>query len=415
MADLWTIERLVPGGEGFLRLPDGRAGFAPGTAPGDQIRVRVAEDHGGYVRARQWDLVTPSSVRVAPPCPIARACGGCDLMHLARPAQLAAKRSMLVEALQRTAKIPTPEVAPKVVVAPPDLGYRHRARLHVARTGHIGFRARRSHDVIELAHCAVCSDAVNAAIKWVTRTPAAILRELSVLEIREDLGGGPTRVLVEPRSKPSPHLREWAQQPAESLVVELPGTCPPTQRRFPLPGGLQLFVGNHSFTQVHWGVNWALIDHLLAGARERGLQRFCELYCGSGNFTLPLLAAGMRGRAIELDAGAIAAAQRGAEAAGLPPETFAAGDAVDAARRFAQIGERFDWLLVDPPRGGARQLVEHLPDLGADTVAICSCDPVTLARDVRTLMAKSFRLEQVTAFDMFPQTHHLEAIAWLQR
>jgi 23S rRNA (uracil1939-C5)-methyltransferase len=415
VAQRWTIEKLVPGGEGFLRLDDGRAAFAPGTVPGDQILVHRDEERRGYVRATQWELVSAGPDRVDPPCPIASTCGGCDLMHLARPAQLAAKRAMLIESLERIAKISTAPVAADLVTAGPSLGYRSRARFHVDALGEIGFRARGSHDVVGVPHCPVCSEPVNTALDWIRQAPAAIRRELREVDVREDLGGGSVLVRLTPRERPSTRLRQWAAAIRDSCSVQLVGVTPAIRRRFPLPGGLHLVVNDSSFTQVNWWVNLALIEHLLTGVRERDLHDFCELYCGCGNFTLPLLSAGLRGLAVERDAAAIDAARVGAREAGLPTATFEAGDVSQFVEQLVRRTERFDLVVIDPPRDGAKQITGQLGKLCTNTLVICSCDPTTLARDTKQLQIAGFTLQQVIGFDMFPQTHHLETVAWFHR
>ena len=415
VAQTWTIEKLVPGGDGFLRLEDGRAAFAPGTAPGDRILVQAFEERRGYVRATEWELLSPGPERAEPPCPITGTCGGCDLMHLTHPAQLAAKRGMLVEAIERIAKVTPAPVAPGVIAAGSSLGYRARARLHVTRAGELGFRARGSHRVVTLSHCPVCSDAINAAIGWLQRAPAAIRRELREAEVREDLGGGPVLLRLVTHRQPSTRLREWTKLAPDSFVVHLTGTTPPSRHRFPLPGGLHLVVSDSSFTQVNWAVNHTLIEHVLGGVRERGLRTFCELYCGCGNFTLPLLDAGLRGHAVERDADAIEAARAGASEAQLPAETFEASDVGQAVRDLVQRNARFELILLDPPREGAKDIVGALHRICTSTLVICSCDPTTLARDARTLQQSGFTLQKVVGFDMFPQTHHLEAVAWFGR
>ena len=411
----WTIEKLVPGGEGFLRLEDGRAAFAPGTAPGDQILVHVEEERRGYVRATEWELARAGPDRVEAPCPIAGVCGGCDLMHLTRPAQLATKRSMLVEAIERIAKVPSPPVASEIVTAGSDLGYRSRARLHVTAEGELGFRSRGSHDIVEVECCSVCSRAVNEALDWIRQAPRAIRCELREVDVREDLGGGPVLLRLTPRALPSPRLQRWVASTVGPCSVQFVGATQPSRRRFPLPGNLHLLVNDSSFTQVNWSVNIVLIEHVVTGVRERGLRTFCELYCGSGNFTLPLLAAGLRGLAVERDAAAIEAARIGAREADLPAETFEASDVARVVSRLVRHDKRFELVLVDPPREGARDIISKLGDICTDSLVICSCDPSTLARDLRAMLEAGFVLQHVVGFDMFPQTHHLEAVAWLGR
>ncbi len=168
-----------------------------------------------------------------------------------------------------------------------------------------------------------------------------------------------------------------------------------------------------AFTQVNWAVNLELVDAVVRGARERGCRRFLDLYAGAGNFSLPLLAAGIQGTAIEHTVEAIQSAERTARARGLAGGTFLAGDVGLRLRRLAQARERFDLILLDPPRSGARDVLPWVIELRPANIAICACDPVTLARDLKTLARAGWRLDDVVGFDMFPRTHHVEALAWM--
>jgi 23S rRNA (uracil1939-C5)-methyltransferase len=168
------------------------------------------------------------------------------------------------------------------------------------------------------------------------------------------------------------------------------------------------------FTQVNWLVNQLLVQALLDGAGQRGARTFYDLYCGAGNFSLPLAAQGLSGIGIESSEPAIRAAQRSVVECALRGIRFVAGDVRDALAELPQ-SERFDLAVLDPPRAGAREILPELIRRAPRHIAYCACDPVTLARDLRTLCDAGYALEQVTGFDMFPQTHHFETLAWLVR
>jgi tRNA/tmRNA/rRNA uracil-C5-methylase (TrmA/RlmC/RlmD family) len=183
-------------------------------------------------------------------------------------------------------------------------------------------------------------------------------------------------------------------------------------QRFPLPGGVELRAPGPAFTQVNWPVNQHLVQAVLDGARERAVLAFCDLYCGAGNFSLPLFASGLRGVGIEASKFAIAAAKRAASEQRLGSARFVAGDVRDALSKLPR-GESFDLVVLDPPRTGAREILPELIRRAPRYIAYCACDPVTLARDLRTLCDAGYVLEQVKGFDMFPQTHHFETLVWL--
>jgi 23S rRNA (uracil1939-C5)-methyltransferase len=187
---------------------------------------------------------------------------------------------------------------------------------------------------------------------------------------------------------------------------------PELLQRFDLGRQVYLLAAPGSFTQVNWDVNRLLIERVLEGAHARGARSFLDAYAGAGNFALPLLAAGLSGVAVEANAAAILAARAAAHRQALPSAGFIEEDVARWARREA--GQRFDLVLLDPPRSGVKQGLQHLAAMATSWLAMCSCNPVTLARDLRALIDLGFELDVVEAFDMFPETHHVETLVWLR-
>lgn len=422
-AEEWVIERLVPGGDGLSRLSDGRIGFATGAIPGDRIRPTQLVRHKSWVRAEKWQLLAAGPARVEPRCQLADLCGGCDWMHLERSAQVAAKSAILREALTRTGGFRTLPADIQVVTAGEAFGYRTRLRLHVDSKGKFGLYEKRSHRVVELAACPVSADQVQHALcelrDVAARHPGAFA-QWAELELRAAPAGPPITLTLR-RREPELDLTEPARRLLEELcerftTAEL-GTEPPSahDQRWSLPGGIELRSPPGGFVQVNWAINQALVEALVRGARARDVHRFCDLYCGAGNFTLPLLAAGLEGLGIEQASGSIRAARRAARAAGLSDQSFIAADVTSELERRAAHREQFDLVVLDPPRAGARESIPLVAKLAPRFIAMCSCDPVTLARDLKSLREAGYELTEVTGFDMFPQTHHVEALAWMQR
>jgi 23S rRNA (uracil1939-C5)-methyltransferase len=184
--------------------------------------------------------------------------------------------------------------------------------------------------------------------------------------------------------------------------------------RHTLPGGLELRVPASSFSQVNWSVNRALVARVAALSSAHRVRRFVELYAGAGNFTLPLLATGAQGVAIEGNAAAASALREAAARSGQPLRVLT-GDVRHHLHALREGGERPDLVLVDPPRAGARDALADIVALAPACIGFCSCDPVTLARDLRSLREAGYELSVLEGYDMFPQTHHLETLAWLQR
>lgn len=414
----WQIERLVPGGAGFLRLNNGQGAFAPGAWPGERICVQEAEHHRTFLLATRWSLLAPSPERVEPGCPVQARCGGCDLMALSYQAQLTAKAGILREALNRTGRFQTlPEIG--FVGSERTLGYRSRIRLHIAADGRLGFFALGSQDFVEIPGCPVADPELEGALhtlRGIALCHRGAFARFAALELRVAPAGPRISVCLIPRSGRPEQAAELLAALSESFQVSIAerASAPEHEQRFPLPGGVELRAPAHAFTQVNWAVNLALVEALLAGAERRSIATFCDLYCGAGNFSLPLAARGLRGVGIEASKAAIAAAKRAAAEQQLSGARFIAGDVRIALGKLPR-SERFELIVLDPPRVGAREILPELLRREPLHIAYCACDPVTLARDLRTLCDAGYGLEELTGFDMFPQTHHFESLAWLTR
>ena len=414
----WQIEKLVPGGAGFLRLANGQGAFAPGALPGERIRVELAEDHRTYLQATRWQLLEMSPDRVQPVCPVQGSCGGCDLMTLSYSAQLDAKVGMLRDALLRTGRFAElPELA--FVAADQPLAYRSRIRLHVSKDGRVGFFAPASRELVEIPGCAVAHAELEQALLTLREIASQHRTELaafSEIELRVAPAGPKLalRLLPAVRSFDRQSALWRALATAFHVSIGERDSAPEQDQRFPLPGGVELRVSAAAFTQVNWAVNQRLVQALLDGAKQRKVRTFCDLYCGAGNFSLPLLANGMRGVGIEGSKPAIAAAQRASAEQGLSGAQFISADVKQALAQLPH-SETFDLIVLDPPRSGAREILPELIRRAPRHIAYCACDPVTLARDLRALVDSGYTLVSVCGFDMFPQTHHFETLAWLSR
>ncbi len=415
----WQIERLVPGGAGFLKLESGQGAFVPGAFPGERVRVELARDHQAYLQASEWSLVETSPERVEPSCPVQSRCGGCDLMALSYPAQVRAKAGMLRDALLRTGHFEDLPAELPFVSAPEPLGYRSRIRLHVAAGARLGFFASDSRELVEIPECQVAHPELNAALSVLRRLApqhAKDFERFSELELRVAPAGPRISLHLVPIKRDFDlNLPLLAALPS-SFQVSIGERAPnPDQdQRFPVPGGVTLRVPTGAFSQVNWAVNQALVQALLAGVEQRAARTFCDLYCGAGNFSLPLFARGLTGLGIETAKFSVAAAKRAAKEQSFTGARFVTGDVRAELERLPRT-ERFDLVVLDPPRSGAREVLPELLRRAPTHIAYCACDPVTLARDLRALCEGGYTLGPVTGFDMFPHTHHFETLAWLSR
>lgn len=418
----------------MARLEDGRPVFVTGALPGDELDLGPLAEKKGYARALSWDLRTPSTDRRAAPCAVANECGGCDLMSLSADAQTRAKLQLLQQALARTGGIHELPNEIELITAGTSLAYRSRVRLHLV-SGNVGFFARGSRRLVTFDECVVCSPALSAAVarfrQRVSTAPAAF-QCFGEAEVRAFEPSDLTEV-----TKPSlclyvtdgirgvpPDAREQLQvlekefqvavvqlrRGREHLIIkseQVAEVCPGENSRMRL--------GVNAFSQVNWSVNQRLVADLIEGVQARRLSSFLDLYCGAGNFSLPLLRAGLSGVGVEGSSVSVQFARKSAKAQGLNGGRFLKSDVEPAVARLLAEAPRFELALLDPPRAGAKRVLPGLCKLKPKTIFMCSCDPVTFARDLKTLIAAGYDLEQLQAYDMFPQTHHLEAVAWLSR
>ncbi len=418
-AEVLSVERLVPGGAGLGRTERGRVVLVPGALPGDRVSVTEMESKTGALRATTWELVSGSADRVEPICEVAAACGGCDLMALSATAQQEAKRRLLEDALTRVAHLEPAKARVPLTTAGPPLGYRNRLRLQIGERARIGFFQKQSRSLVEAKRCHVARPEIEEALKRLRkharRDPHAFEPFASV-EVRVCEGAVGLYFALAPGVG-------WLPAQSAGLLTKLRqdyqvatslDRAPAPLERHRLCGDTYLYASPGSFTQVNWPVNRALIERLLQQVASHHVADFIDLYCGSGNFALTLLAAGLRGVGVESDRGAIRAARLAAREQELRGR-FVAEDAVAYATRAAREGRLFDLVVCDPPRAGVKQGLGAIASIARSHVALVSCDPGTFARDLRGLIDSGFELSYLEAFDMFPQTHHLEAFAWLTR
>ena len=386
----------------------GRIGFASGVIPGERLRVLASAQKKGFTRATRFELLERSPERVEPPCAYAGRCGGCDWLHIEYPAQLRHKLELLRDALSRIGKLESlPELS--IEPAPRPLAYRNRIRVCVEQ-GKVGFRGFGSHDVVDVASCAVATPELDRALSQFRSVLGALPSLPASFEAELRVAPPDERALVRLSIEPGASLLAALQ---EHFAVAYPNVPVESVQRFPLASGSWLTVPADAFVQVNWELNRRLVDAVVRGARARGAARFLDLYAGAGNFSLPLLESGLSGVAVEGVGSAVRAAGRSLSELGLAGEVVS-GDVHTCVQRLIQQQRTFDLVVLDPPRAGAADVVEVLPRLSS-RVAYCSCDPVTLARDLKALSAQGFSIEEIRAFDMFPGTHHFETLVWLHR
>ena len=408
-----AIERLTYGPDA-LAHHEGRVVFVPFAAPGDRVRARVVERRRGFLRAEMTDVMQAGPARVEPHCPFFGRCGGCQWQHVAPAAQRAAKAALVAEQLGRLGGLRDVDVRP-ARAATDAWSYRSRITL-VAEGRRLGFHRARSHALVEIDACAI-ADPVLVGHLAVARAWAAAIRGAP---LRVTLACAPGGVVLAATLRAAPGevdvvaterlLADTASVRgavltggATRLVVGDPCV------RVPVEPDLVLEVPADAFTQVHPAANLLVVATLLELGGFRAGDRALDLYCGAGNFTLPLARRAVDVVGVERSPVAVAAARANAARLGLGGARFTCDTVAAALARLPAAP--LDAVVLDPPRTGAPDAVGALATRRAARVLYVSCDPATLARDARTLVAGGYRIGRVQPLDVFPQTYHVETVA----
>ncbi|MBE0596407.1 MAG: class I SAM-dependent RNA methyltransferase [Desulfuromonadales bacterium] len=421
-----TIESLAYGGSGVGRH-DGKAIFVPFTAPGDRIRCRVEREKKNYADAELVELLAPAAQRRHPPCPVFGRCGGCQWQHLSYPEQTLWKERLLGEALRRQAGVIDPQVLP-LVPAPDEWHYRSRVQFKCRLTpkGFVtGFYRRASHYVIDVAHCPISDQRLNQVLRlfrqWLP--PSSAAAQIPQLDLEVGADGTVRAVVHYLGTDPEPlaaYLRPLAESIGLALFLQTGRKSTLTQVTGPSQlvievdePALRLAYGAGGFAQVNLAQNRALVAAVVQAAALTGTELVLDLFCGMGNFSLPLARRAAAVVGVEEYPPAIVQARQNAAANGVAGAEFHATPAEGAASRFG-TPHPFDLVVLDPPRTGALAVVKDLLQVRPQRVLYVSCDPATLARDLRPLLHGGYELVWSRPFDLFPQTYHLESLSFLR-
>ncbi len=381
-----TIEKIVPRGYG-LAFAEDLTVFVALAAIGDRLRIRIGEVKGKTAFAEIEDVIEPSADRVLPPCPYFGTCGGCDFQQMNYSAQLAAKVAMIHDCITRIGKIELTDDI-EMIASPAEFGYRLRAQWHVdPQARQIGYYQRNSRNLVDIDHCPILVPELQQQLsrlrpdlEWDTFSG-----DNFAIDAAAGDGGGVSLY--------SPELIE----PTHDIAVEAAG------ERFAF-SSRAFFQGNRF-----------LIDKLVESAiGDATGATALDLYCGVGLFTLPLARRFAAVVGVEESIGAVDFANRNADRAGLANiDLYAA-----SVRDYLASGEapEPDFILLDPPRAGTeKETIHNLIALGAQQVSYVACEPSILARDLRRFVDNGYRIDSVSAIDLFPQTHHVETVARLSK
>ncbi len=429
-----VVADLTHEAEGVVRGSElgGKTVFVAGALPGERISFRRRSFHKSHDEAELLEVIEPSPDRVTPKCAHFGVCGGCALQHLSPAAQIASKQQELAQNLARIGNVSPESWLPPLLG--PEWAYRRRARLssrYVAKKGRslVGFREKQGKYVADVARCEVLAEPVGALVGTLAELLTGMERRESIPQIEVALSDG-ERVLVMRVLDPLPEadlarLRAFERERSLRILLQ-PGGLETIAPLTPGPLDLHYLIeefdlrldfGPTDFVQVNAAINRSMVARAIELLEVRPTDRVLDLYCGLGNFTLPLARRAAAVAGVEGEAGLIGRARANARANGIENAEFHVGDlSVAPDRTIPWMRGPYDAVLLDPPRVGAREVLSAVAHLAPRRVVYISCHTGSLARDLGVLTHElGFRLRAAGVLDMFPHTTHVESVAVLDR
>ena len=408
---------------------DGERVFVPGALPEELVEITPRKRRRGHQEADLNRIIEPASTRVAPPCEYFGRCGGCVLQHMTDAAQVKFKQEVVAQALTRIAR-----TSPDVWLSPitgRSWGYRRRARLGVKYVAGkdrvlVGFRERAAPYITDMTRCPVLMPPMDALLGELADVigRSSVRQRLPQVEVAVGDNGSALvmRVLDAPSPEDEALFAEFGRRYDVDIYLQRggPGTVAalgpaPKALSYGLPQfDITLQFAPTDFIQVNAQVNAQMVSAAVELAQIESTDRVLDLYCGLGNFSLPFAQRARELLGVEGEAGLVARAARNAALNDIGNARFLAADLTQTEWSFFR--EPWDIVVLDPPRTGAEAAIAQMSKLTPRKIIYVSCHPATLARDARVLVeAFGYRLRSARVMDMFPHTHHVEAMALFER
>jgi 23S rRNA (uracil1939-C5)-methyltransferase len=420
-----TVETLVNGGSGLARF-EGRVVFIPHSCVGDRVRVRVVRAKKKYLEAQLIEVLQPAPERQEPLCPVAGDCGGCQWQHLSYADQLHWKQQLFVETLSHQCEIPATAIKP-IIPSVHQWHYRSRVQIKCFNRddGFItGFYRPRSRYVVAVDQCPIMDQRLNRLMADFRAlfNGSVFADHIPQIDLTVDDAGkcaaiihylGPQRVSLK-------ECLRLSGLDADLLVQfgskkSLQAICGDGRLEIHVDAPqISLNYSAGSFAQINLQQNKVLIDTLTGIFPWNKDQHVLELYCGMGNLSFPLARRVQHLVGIEESVLSIRMAQSNSHQCAITNLTFMTAAAEDVVKSSIDHN-RFDVVVLDPPRTGAYSVVKYLVAAGIPNILYVSCDPQTLARDLRPLIHSGYQIVSTQPLDMFPQTYHCESVTLLQK
>ncbi len=436
------IEKMIHGGYGLARGNDGPATMIRLVLPGETVQAKKYPAKKDFVKARLNTIIQSSPERIIPPCPYFSKCGGCDFQHCNYPTQLRLKKEIVQDLLFRSGH-PLLRNAASTLTDPigseQTFNYRQRIRLWLGAKKLPGFRFFHSHQVIETDKCLLAAPAINDCLEKLLSEDSAyaLLQKSESLELMLNPAAGTVVCIFHLQQKFRPNDKKNAEKlladnkciekiyfkgetfsltdisnPAGTVKYHLSFQLPPSEmcRR---PITLSWEAGG--FCQVNLNQNQKLINLVLAACNPSANETILDLFCGMGNFSIPLGLSALSVLGIEGQGSAIRSAGKNSLAANLNNTQFEKSPIDKKCNQLVLDKKSFDHLIIDPPRQGIPGMAGDIAALTRKRLVYISCDPATLCRDLADLIDLGFHLTSFQLIDMFPQTHHIESVVLLEK
>lgn len=422
----FSIDRMSHDGRGIAQW-NGKTLFVDGALTGERISARLVRDHARYAEARLDKLLDASPERVEPVCAHYTECGGCQLQHFDPEQQIAFKQAAVLQQLELWGGVKPKHILPPITSS--NQGYRRCARLGIDYTDGevtLGFRKRNSKQLVQVNLCTVLAPELNrllAPLKvWLTGLHAAEAvthielisteqKNAAILRHTQALADVDLQNLVKLALELD--IVVWLQGNEGHQLQDLSGQDVDPRLSYRMAEfELELDFHPQDFIQVNPGVNTQMVAQALQLLALKGSERVLDLFCGIGNFTLPLARKCTEVIGIEAVDSMVQRGRENATKLGINNAQFMAANLLTMTEhRLNQTCGKIDAVLLDPPRDGAKEIIDKLPQLSPKRIVYVSCNPATLARDAKVLLAAGYQLDSIGVLDMFPHTAHVESMA----
>ncbi|MEO1888443.1 MAG: 23S rRNA (uracil(1939)-C(5))-methyltransferase RlmD, partial [Cycloclasticus sp.] len=403
-----------------------KAVFIAGALPGEEVVFEYSKKKKDFAEGRVTEVLKASVDRVEPGCEHYAICGGCSLQHLDPEKQILAKQSILIDQFKSIAKLENFELWP--ALTGPFWGYRHRARLgvkDVIKKGRVlvGFREKASSFLAEIESCKVLHPSVGERLMDLSALIGGLSIKDKIPQIEVSICDNRTALvfrILEPLSDDdiailsafelSAEVDIYTQSKGPDTIAPLSGEKPALS--YALPNDVTLYFGPSDFVQVNVEINRKMINRALQTLDLNENDNVLDLFCGLGNFTLPMAKVAGHVTGVEGSDDLIKRAKENADKNGINNASFYTANLMEDVADEPWAKQKYNKVLIDPPRLGAKEILHYLPTWGAEQVLYISCNPSTLARDAAILVNElGYTMKRAGVMDMFPHTSHVESIA----